>query len=145
EDIFASAPPRQLLLNFQLRDRLATGKRTDEFGLKKAFEHHSDIVHSILRSGYNFDGIDFFAMNALARLRNGTLTAGHGRYLIVILPPMTGMDFQALEKLEQFCASGGTVLAVGRVPQRVYGIRERSDTPRLKAMLTEMFGATPEP
>src|SRR5262249_12886317 len=69
EDVFARGPTDQMLLDFHLRDRLATGKLTDEFGLAKAFEHHSDVIHTLLTHGYNFDGIDGFAVNALARVR----------------------------------------------------------------------------
>jgi hypothetical protein len=140
EDILAGAPTEQLLLDFQLRDRLANGALTDEFGLEKAFRHHSDVIHTILSSGYNFDGIDFFAVNEIARVRGGRLVAGHGRYSIVVLPNLIGMEPAALEKIARFCRDGGTVIATRRLPDRVYGLRGRADNPRLQALLGDMFG-----
>jgi hypothetical protein len=152
EDVFANGSTEQMLLDFQLRDRLATGELTDEFGLDKAFKHHSDVVHTILTHGYNFDGIDFFAVNELARMQGGRLVAGDGRYAIVVLPNLTGMDLAALEKVARFCREGGTVIATRRLPERVYGLsapgpgqashaREK-ETGRLRALLAEMFEQT---
>jgi alpha-L-rhamnosidase len=140
EDAFANGPTEQMLLDFHLRDRLAVGELTDEFGLQKAMEHHSDVVHTLLTTGYNFDGIDFFAMNALARVRGARLVAGDGRYAIVVLPNLTGMDLAALEKLARFCLAGGTVIATRRLPDRVYGARSADATERLRARVAAMFG-----
>jgi hypothetical protein len=146
EDVFAHGTPEQMLLNFQLRDRLVSGEPTDEFGLEKALRHRSDIVHAILTSGYDFDGIDFFAMNTLARVARGRaegprpLAAGDGRYAILLLPNLEGMDLEALEKVADFCRQGGTVIALGRLPDRVYGVGQADASRRLRARIAAMFG-----
>lgn len=140
EDAFANGPTEQMLLDFHLRDRLAVGELTDEFGLKKALEHHSDVVHTLLTSGYNFDGIDFFAMNALARVRGARLVAGDGRYGIVVLPNLTGIELASLEKVARFCRAGGTVIATRRLPDRVYGSRSADATERLRVLVSAIFG-----
>src|SRR5262249_55219201 len=125
EDAFAHGPIDQMLLDFHLRDRLAVGELTDQFGLEKAHAHPSDVITTLLANGYNFDGIDFFAMNALARVKAGPgpgrLAAGDGRYAIVILPNLEGMDLAALQKVARFCRAGGTVIATRRLPDRAYG------------------------
>jgi hypothetical protein len=144
EDVFAHGPSEQMLLDFHLRDRLATGALTDEFGLEKALRHHSDVIHTILKSGYNFDGIDFFAMKALARVTGGRLTAGHGRYRIVVLPNLEGIDLGALEKIAAFCRGGGTLIATRRLPERVWGVEQEAATARLRALVGELFGAPGE-
>jgi hypothetical protein len=140
EDAFANGSTDQMLLDFELRDRLVTGEPTDEFGLNKALRHHSDVVYSLLTNAFNFDGIDCFAVNELARVRGNWLAAGDGRYAIVVLPNLTGMDLGALEKIASFCRAGGTVIATRRLPARVYGWHQEEATQRLRARLVEMFG-----
>jgi len=51
------------------------------------------------------------------------------------------MDLPALEKVAAFCRSGGTVIATRRLPDRSYGLLDRRRTDRLRALVTEMFGA----
>lgn len=140
EDAFANGATDQMLLDFQLRDRLASGVLTDEFGLQKAFRHHSDVVYTLLTNGYNFDGIDFSAMNALTRVQGKTLAAGDGRYSILLLPNLAGMDPAALEKAARFCRAGGTIIATRRLPDRVYGFGQEKATQRLRALIRELFG-----
>jgi glycosyl hydrolase family 106( putative alpha-L-rhamnosidase)/glycosyl hydrolase family 2 len=140
EDAFANGSTDQMLLDFQLRDRLVTGEPTDEFGLDKALRHQSDVIYSLLMNGFNFDGIDCFAVNELARVKGNRLAAGDGRYAIVVLPNLTGMDLDALEKIAGFCRAGGTVIATRRLPSRVYGWHQEEATQRLRARLAEMFG-----
>jgi hypothetical protein len=140
EDAFAQGPTEQMVLDFHLRDRLATGDLTDEFGLRKAFQHHSDVIHTLLSHGYNFDGIDFFAVNRLARVRGRELVAGDGRYRIVLLPNLEGMDLAALDKIARFCRAGGTVIATRRLPDRVYGLGREGATQRLRERVAAMFG-----
>jgi hypothetical protein len=120
EDAFAQASMEQLLLDFQLRDRFATGELTDEFGLKKAFKHHSNSISAILESGYNYDGIDFFAVNKLAHVESGQLVAGDGRYRIVVVPPLAAIHRKAFLTLCRLARSGGTVIFIAHLPQSAY-------------------------
>src|SRR5262249_4091181 len=99
EDAFASGKIDQKRPHLRLRDSLASGPLTDEFGLKKAFEHRSDVISTLLEQGFNFDGIDYFAVNKWAKVRGNELVAGDGRYRIVILPGLTGMNLTTLQKL----------------------------------------------
>ena len=140
EDAFASGKPDQMLLDFRLRDRLASGPLTDEFGLKKAFEHRSDTIATLLEQGYDFDGIDYFAVNQMAKVRGGELAAGVGRYRIVVLPALTGMNLSALDTLMRFCQSGGTVIAARRLPERTYRLQKEPETVSLQARIALLFG-----
>jgi hypothetical protein len=140
EDAFAEGPPNQMALDFRLRDLLASGPLTDEFGLQKAFRHRSNVVSALLESGYNYDGIDLFAMNELAHAEHGEIRAGDGRYRIVVLPNLKGIDLAAMKKIALMCRQGGVVIATGRLPARTYGGHHETETPQLHALLTEMFG-----
>lgn len=141
EDIFANGGTEQMALDFQLRDTFVTGEKTDEFGLKKALVHRSELIHALLKAGYNFDGIDFFAMNRLARVRNGKLIAGDGEYSVLILPNLKGIDLQAMEKIAQFVREGGKVIAIGQLPERFWGVGHEVASSRLRVLVREVFGA----
>src|SRR5262249_19664600 len=66
--------------------------------------------------------------------------AGDGRYAIVVLPNLDGIDLAAMEKIARFCREGGTVIATRRLPERVYGRDQEEATKRLRALLAAMFG-----
>jgi hypothetical protein len=122
EDVFAKGPVDQMLLDFHVRDHFVTGELTGEFGLKNAAKHHSDLIHTLITRGFNYDGIDFWAMNRLAQVKDGRLLAGDGNYSVLILPGLEGMDAEALEKIIRFCQEGGTVIATRRLPDRACGV-----------------------
>src|SRR5262245_20538389 len=121
EDCFAGGPVDQMLLDFRVRDRFVTGKPTSEFGLANALAHHSDLLHRIVTRGFAYDGIDFWAMERLARVEHGGLTAGDGRYAAIVLHDLTGISLDALQTIARFCRQGGTVIATRRLPDRTYG------------------------
>ena len=145
EDSFANGPTDQMPLDFLLRDRLAPGQPTGEFGLQKSLEHRSSIIHTLLTQGWNYDGIDFFAMNQLAKVSQGKLVAGDGRYSIVLLPNLEGIDLAAMEKIATFCHEGGTVIFTKRLPSRVFGLHPQEATNRLQALLKALFGMEQPP
>lgn len=146
EDMFARGPVDQMLLDMRLRDYFATGEKTGEFSLKTAFQHHSDLIHTLITHGFNFDGIDFWTMNRQAKVKNGKLVCGDGEYSIVIMPGLEGMDRAAAEKLAEFVRQGGTVIATGNLPSREWGIDSGSRTKSEAAdkRLEELFKTSPK-
>ena len=128
-----------MALDFHLRDRLATGELTEEFGLKNAYKHHSNTIQTLLANGYNFDGLDFFALNALANIEPGHIVAGNGRYSILVLPDLHGIEANALEKIARFCREGGTVIALKHLPKLVYGGNRKTAQARRNALYSAMF------
>jgi hypothetical protein len=144
EDQFAFGPVDQMLLDFQLRDHFVSGEKTGEFGLAAALRHHSDLIAGLLRNGWNYDGIDFFGMDRTARAVRGKLEAGDGRYSILILPNVRGIELEALAKVVAFCRSGGRVIATRRLPERMYGLGRPSDRVRFVSLLNDLFGPEQE-
>lgn len=142
EDSFVDGPTEQMPLNFLLRDHFATGEKTDEFGLQNAFRHHSDLIRNLLTHGFNFDGIDFFAMERLAQVRGGRLVCGDGDYRIVILPNLQRIHYEALKKIIRFCRAGGTVIATERLPVRDCGMRAASIN-KISLLMQRLFGVVP--
>lgn len=143
EDSLAAAPVDQLTLDFSLRDRLASGHPTSEFGLGNALKHHSDLVFGLIAAGYGFDGLDFWAMTRLGRRRGSELALGQAKYQALVLPDIERMDVNALALAADFCRGGGTVVAAGRLPERVPGLGREKETRELRTLEREIFGEAP--
>jgi hypothetical protein len=144
EDIFASGPADQMLLGFGLRDHFVSGEKTGEFGFPAALQHRSNLVHALLTSGFNYDGVDFFSLSKLARVQSGHLLAGDGNYSVLILPRVQGIEAGALEKIIAFCRSGGRVLLTCRVPELIYGLPQRTREPGSGRLLHQLLGDPPQ-
>lgn len=151
EQSFAHGPIEQMPLDFLLRDHFVTGEKTGEFGLDNARKHRSELIHTLITHGYNFDGIDFWTLIREAKIKNGKLICGDGEYSIVILPNLEGMELEALEKLGEFVRQGGILIAVKRWPSRTFGTLSRARTndksfrrlvEKIKSGLSAQAGAT---
>jgi len=144
EDALSGAPADQIVLDFEIRDRLATGRLTSEFGLKNALRHRSDLAHGLIRAGYDYDGLDFWAVSRLARTgAGGRLDVGAASYEAIILPGLEFMDAGALEKIAAFCRAGGTAVASGRLPAHAPGLGRERDERTLRRLVAEIFGESP--
>lgn len=140
EDKLAHGPVEQQILDFHLRDHFVTGETTGEFGLTNSFRHHSELIHTLLTNGMNYDGIDFWTINRLAKVRKGKLICGDGEYSIVILPNLEGIDLAALKKLAEFVRQGGLLIATKRLPSRVFGLNQAAATRKLAILIETIFG-----
>lgn len=143
EDVEASAPLGSLHTVFRVRDHLAqTQEEIPEFGLKNALTYQTPLLSAILSHGYTFDGISGDILLAQAMVRGRRLDVGDGSYSVVVLPRLAGMRTAALERIADFVRAGGTVIAVGRLPERSYGgTQPDKDSDRLRVMVGQMFGA----
>jgi hypothetical protein len=63
---------------------------------------------------------------------------------VLILPRMTYLSLRTMERVRDFCRSGGVVIAIERLPEFSTGFAgfEENDA-KLKAIVSEMFGAIP--
>src|SRR5579859_4084351 len=140
EDCFARGGVDQMALDFPLRDAFVTGKPTSEFGLANALRHHSNLLHNLVTHGFDYDGIDFWAMDRIAKVSRGRLDVGDDSFRFLVLPNLEGMELEAARKVEAFCRSGGIVIATRRLPVRVYGVEARKGSRELRAIMQRMFG-----
>lgn len=144
EDVEAAAPPGSLHTVFRVRDRLAQAEENEipEFGLKNALSYQCPLISIILRSGYTFDGVSGDILQQRGLVRGARLQLGDGSYAAVMLPRLDGMRLGALEKLADFVRAGGSVIAIGKLPERVYGgIDPASDSNRLRSLVAQIFGS----
>jgi hypothetical protein len=74
----------------------------------------------LLRLHYDFDYLDEDEL-VQAGLSEGGLRVGDETYELVILPPMTHIRLDSLEKLEAFVQRGGRLLGTVLLPTRAFG------------------------
>lgn len=139
EDSFREGPTEQMTLDFYVRDRLVSGKATSEFGLQNALKHTSNLVHGLIMNGLDYDGMDFWTVNRVAKVKKQTLEVGPARYKAVVLPNLQTMDEDALRKVVEFCRAGGIVVATRQAPTTTPGFISKS----LRHLAEELFGKDP--
>ncbi|MCC6856993.1 MAG: hypothetical protein IT158_00455 [Bryobacterales bacterium] len=149
EDVMAERPldsgknlyAAGLNLYMESKYRLGGGP-TAEFSLPAAYKSESPVIRTLIASGFTFDGIDTSILREGLRAAAGRLEIGDAAYRIVVLPGLTGISLPLLERVAEFCRSGGTVIATRRLPSRVYGVRHGTEeTDRARQIVREMFNA----
>ncbi|MDW6057653.1 hypothetical protein SAZ11_05845 [Streptomyces sp. FXJ1.4098] len=74
-----------------------------------------------------------------ARTDGGTLAVGHARYEVAVLPNTPVLDAATARTLAEFARGGGTVLAVGELPDQEAG----GDDAALRRALRALFPSRP--
>jgi hypothetical protein len=143
DDVMAGQPLGDgLTLNISVESQLRGGnKPVGEFGLGEAYQSETPVIKTILASGFTFDGFDQSILQPDLKTTEGRLEVGDAAYRIVILPHLTGISLPILERLADFCRSGGTLVATCRLPNVAYGVRDREQkSSRAQALIRDMFG-----
>src|SRR5215218_8640604 len=73
----------------------------------------------LLRLHHDFDYLDEEVL-AGAEIADGAIQVGDERHELLILPPMTHLKLETVERLEQFVAGGGRVLGTVFLPDRAF-------------------------
>lgn len=94
----------------------------------------TDVISTILGSGYGFDFFDDDILMKTGRIDQGQLVLGASRYRVVVLPAVERIPLETMRKLEEFVRNGGTVIATRRRPELVPGMKA---TPAEQAELQE--------
>jgi hypothetical protein len=81
------------------------------------------VIPQILDAGYNFDFID-----------DGAIAKGGVPHKILILPNVERMPVATLEKVREYAAKGGKVIATRRLPSLAPGLRDENDTPKVREL-----------
>lgn len=89
------------------------------------------------------DGRDFTVLDEdsleRAKVQRGALVVGQNRVQVVLLPGVDVLRAKSFERLRALVKSGGTVIAVGRMPTQILGKSKDETITAIK----EMFGASP--
>ncbi|MDX2644730.1 glycosyl hydrolase [Streptomyces sp. PA03-1a] len=104
----------------------------------------TDAAYALESAQVDFDLVHEGALSgdpellAHARVHQGRLVVGEAGYDLAVLPVTPTLDAAAVTRLEAFARQGGTVVAVGTLPQEDAGGRDRS----LERALNGLFGDT---
>jgi hypothetical protein len=94
-----------------------------------------DVIPQILDAGYNFDYID-----------DGAIAHAGVPYRILILPGVERIPLATLQKLQEFVAKGGILVATRRTPSQAPGLMEAaSQTPKIRELSRALFEAPGAP
>ncbi|MCX6560607.1 MAG: glycosyl hydrolase [Candidatus Aminicenantes bacterium] len=103
----------------------------------RAVETAFAIGRKLYGEGIDFDFIDFESLKR-ARIDRRALSVSGERYRVLLLPAMRAIRFAALRKAAEFAAAGGTVIAVGSLPEA--SERAGRDDPVLNKIVLKTFG-----
>jgi alpha-L-rhamnosidase/Glycosyl hydrolase 2 galactose-binding domain-like len=70
-----------------------------------------------------------------------TFAIAASRFATLVLPPMSTVRRRTAERVSEFYAAGGTVIAIGRLP--FISVQEGRDDPQLKSQWDAMFDTSP--
>src|SRR5207253_580619 len=90
------------------------GLRYDETAQRLMTEWTS-LMRELLAAQRPYDNLDPLLL-ASASIEAGSLRIGEADYQVIVLPSLTNLERVAWTRLEEFVASGGTVVACGALP-----------------------------
>jgi len=107
-------------------------------GIETNGAHGDVLVRSLIEAGYDNDRINADAL-AGARVERGALvTAGGGRYAVLVLPPLDSIATETAAQVARFARAGLPVFFVDRPPARARGLH---DAPTRDAAVAEAITA----
>lgn len=82
-----------------------------------------DLIGALSNAGFNVDLVDDAALASIAKVEDGHLVMGQGRYRAVVLPAVERMPPTTAALLDRFEEAGGVILATRRTPDRAPGLQ----------------------
>lgn len=104
-----------------------------EEATKAAFESGN----ALYKKNLDFDFMDFESLDR-AKIENGRLAVAGESYQALVLPAMRAIRHSTLEKAAEFAKKGGTVIAVGALPEA--SDRQGFDDPEVARLNRDLFG-----
>jgi hypothetical protein len=102
-----------------------------------------DLLPALIAAGFNVDFVDDDVLADRARLEQGTLAIGQGRYRAIVLPGIERVPTATMRALEAFAAGGVRVVATGRTPALAPGyLASAADHAGVAASAARLFGGS---
>lgn len=102
--------------------------------IARSFE---DLCKDLTEANWDYDLADEVLMETMARVKDGKLEIGQGRYSVFVLPTETMLAPPTIDLLDEFITAGGHVFYLGTPPEAVgTAARERLESllPSMKAV-----------
>jgi hypothetical protein len=106
----------------------------------------SELLRTILASGFNFDVVNDEVLQKRARLTGRSLAVGNQSYRILILPSVRRIPPETLAAIADFCRAGGVVIAWKTVPESACSYLDFDDrSRRVRDLADSLFGPSGPP
>ena len=101
------------------------------------------LLAQVVDAGYDLDAWDDGMLAALkGKAEGGALVFGDVKYRVVVLPNVTNMPLETARTLKAFVDGGGILLATGRAPSVVPGMKATAEQQKeLAGIMAGLFGA----
>lgn len=106
---------------------------------KKIEEDFSDISETLSKLHHDYDYIDEESLQH-SEMSQGTIRVRDEEYKLLVLPSLTTISLQTLEKIKEFYRGGGTILATRILPTESV---ERGSDRRVSEEFEKIFGVSP--
>ena len=94
----------------------------------------------LISNGYDFDLLNDDALQNIANFENGELKIRNLEYKILLLPNIESIPLRTLKKIEDYIESGGTVVALDRLPEFSTGLIQSSENDEeVKIIVQNLF------
>ncbi|MBR6921471.1 MAG: hypothetical protein IKH51_04710, partial [Clostridia bacterium] len=97
-----------------------------------------DTCYDILRAGYDFTVLDAQSV-AKSTVSGGKMKIGAGEYSLIVMPSVSVISCDALEKLTDFEASGGKIIWLDCMPKTCDNVNETARFNTLKSKLGGVY------
>ena len=100
-----------------------------------------ELASLIVHSGYDFNLINDKALLEKPKLEGDKLVIGGTEHSALVLPNLTFIPLETLERVRDFCQAGGLVVATERLPEFATGYENfREKDRRVASTVRELFG-----
>lgn len=104
---------------------------------------YGDLAKTLVANGYDFDIVNDDLLQNMAQVRNGKIIINGLERSILILPAATVVPLESMRVIEQFVNSGGTVIALQKLPEQSAGMTNfKANDLELNAIVKRVFKAT---
>jgi len=108
---------------------------------RESSEAFMNLLTQIYKDAIDLDVVDYHSLENSA-VESGTLKVSDLSFRVLVLPPMTTIRMSTLQKVREFYAGGGIIIAFGRLPS-ASAERGRQD-PEIRSIIEDIFGVSPE-
>ncbi len=99
----------------------------------------------IVHSGFDFNLVNDHILVKESQITGGKLQIGKMQHSVLILPNMTYIPAASMERVLEFCRSGGLVIATEHLPQYSTGFQNfDTNNQRVRDMVRQIFGDVSE-
>ncbi len=103
------------------------------------------MLEALQDGGYDFDFINAGRLKE-SKLEGKFLKVGPMRYRVLVLPGLSSIEPESLQRLREFCLAGGVVVGTDNLPARSPGFQNATvQTNQVHQLVNEIFGDSKNP